>query len=275
MEVPEKVIQMRVQGRLAIITLNNPTKLNALTQPAYAYLGALMRRIAVMPEVAVTVIAGTGAFFSAGADLSVVDTMEDGEDRDRVRNQALRDYTSTTMEVTRAFYSHPKILVAAMNGPAIGISAALLGFADFVYATPQSWILLPFTSLGLAVEGCASVGLVQRLGVPIANEAILLAKKIPCEKLVQCNFVNKVFSGSDPKDSAGFFKLVLNDVSDNFNDLSLKGLLRTKNLLRAPYNDILEAQNVREIMVALDAFVEGSPQAEFKKLASGQKRHKL
>jgi len=46
-------------------------------------------------------------------------------------------------------------------------------------------------------------------------------------------------------------------------------------LIRAPYLESLEAQGVREVMEGMKRFVKGAPQEEFKKIASGQKRHKL
>jgi peroxisomal 3,2-trans-enoyl-CoA isomerase len=51
----------------------------------------------------------------------------------------------------------------------IGLSAALVSFADFVYAAPHAFLLTPFSSLGLVAEGAASRALVQRLGISKAN----------------------------------------------------------------------------------------------------------
>ena len=76
---------------------------------------------------------------------------------------------SNNLNVTEAFYTHPKILIVALNGPTIGLSAALTGFADFIYATPHTFLMTPFSSLGLVAEGGASVGFVQRMGLPKAN----------------------------------------------------------------------------------------------------------
>ncbi len=71
----------------------------------------------------------------------------------------VRGFVANNIFLTQAFYNHPKILVIALNGPAVGLSAALTGFGDFVYAVPHAFLLTPFTSLGLVSEGNASIGL--------------------------------------------------------------------------------------------------------------------
>jgi peroxisomal 3,2-trans-enoyl-CoA isomerase len=91
-------------------------------------------------------------------------------------------------------YTHPKILITALNGPVIGLSAALLVFSDFIYCTPHTFLLTPFSSLGLVAEGGASRAFVQRLGISKASEALIMSKRISAEELLQVGFVNKIFS---------------------------------------------------------------------------------
>ena len=62
---------------------------------------------------------------------------------------------SYNLNNTQAFYSHKKILVTALNGPVVGLSAALIAHSDFIYAAPHAFLLCPFSSLGLAAEGLA------------------------------------------------------------------------------------------------------------------------
>ncbi|KAG9774866.1 ClpP/crotonase, partial [Aureobasidium melanogenum] len=277
MASPEEAVLYRTEGRVAIITLNQPKKLNAMNQATYYRISCLLRDIAANPDISITVITGTGRFFSAGADVT---TTRPGGDssahKDQVRNDILRSFVSNNLDITRSFYTHPKILIGALNGPTVGLSAALLGFCDFVYAAPHAFLLTPFTSLGLVSEGGASIGLVQRLGLPKANEALIMSRKIPCDELVACGFVNKVFSGKDQNDSDGFLKQVLAEVNDKLGDhLNQESLVKIKELIRRPYLETLEAQGVREVMEGMQRFVSGAPQEEFRKIASGQKKHKL
>lgn len=61
----EDAVRFEVRGRVAIITFNQPEKLNAVTQLHYSRISYLLEEIALMKEVVITVITGTGRFFSA------------------------------------------------------------------------------------------------------------------------------------------------------------------------------------------------------------------
>lgn len=277
----EKEVTLQIKGRIGIITLNRPSKLNAITQPHYYRISCLLRTLADHPETVITVLTGTGRFFSAGADVTSARPAPnpadaDGMSADKARREVMSGFVANNLDITRSFYRHPKILVCAMNGPAVGLSAGFLGFCDFIYATPHAYFLTPFSSLGLVAEGGASYGLVQRMGISTANEALLQSRKILCDKLVHCGFVNKVFQGKDEKDSDGFLRQVLDELDDKLGShLNRDSLLGIKKLVRAPYMDAIEAQGVREVMAGMEVFVNGIPQEEFRKIASGEKRHKL
>jgi len=188
----------------------------------------------------------------------------------------MRSFVANTHDITRSFYTHPKILVAALNGPAVGLHAGLLGFADFVYATPHTYLVTPFSSLGLVTEGGASIGFVQRLGLPLANEALLMGRKIPSDRLVQCGFVTKIFRGQHEEDSDGFLTQVIEELDDRLGEhLNQESLLKIKELIRRPFLETLEAQGVREVLEGMQRFADGAPQMEFRRIAAGEKRHKL
>jgi Delta3-Delta2-enoyl-CoA isomerase len=155
----------------------------------------------------------------------------------------------------------------------VGLSAALIAFSDFVYAVENAFLLTPFSSLGLVAEGASSFAFVQRMGISKANEALILSKRISAQELLQCGFVNKLFP---QQPDASFRASVLAYVNDKFGDhLNSESLLGIKKLIRAPYLDQIDRSNVQEVFGGLGRFVAGVPQEEFRKLASGEKRHKL
>jgi peroxisomal 3,2-trans-enoyl-CoA isomerase len=277
MTSPSEMVTLTKKGRIAIITLNQPKKLNAMNMDAYYRLSCLMRDVAKMDDIRITVLTGMGRFFSAGADVTTTRPGgRDGEDKDQVRRDILRSFVANNLDITRAFYTHPKILVTALNGPTVGLSAALIAHSDFIYAAPHAFLLTPFSSLGLVAEGGASVAFVARLGIAKANEALIMSKKITCEEMVQCGFVNKVFKGKDQNDAAGFLQQVLDEVEDRLGEhLNQDSLLKIKELIRKPYLDRLESNGVLEVNEGMQRFVGGAPQEEFRKIASGQKKHKL
>ncbi|KAH8673623.1 enoyl-CoA hydratase/isomerase [Xylariales sp. PMI_506] len=259
-------------GRVAIVTIGNEKKLNALNGAQYFELSQIMREVATHDEVFITVLTAKGRFFSAGADVGISRAVPEGSD---MYLEWLRGFVANNLNATHAFYTHPKILVVALNGPVVGLSAALVAFADFIYCTPHTFLLTPFSSLGLVAEGGASRALVQRLGVSKANEALIMSKRISSEELLQTGFVNKIFN--TPKgDDLAFRAEVLKEVDDRLGEhLIGSSLIGIKALIRKPERDVLDMQNTTEVFAGLDRFLKGIPQGEFLKIATGQKRHKL
>jgi peroxisomal 3,2-trans-enoyl-CoA isomerase len=195
-----------------------------------------------------------------------------------LRRDLLKSFVINNVDLTRAFYTHPKILVVALNGPAVGLSAALIAFADFIYAAPHSFLLTPFSSLGLVAEGGASRAFVERLGISKANEALIMSKKITCDELIATGFVNKVFTAPSGRqdDSEGFLALVLAEVEERLGPhLVQSSLLKIKDLIRKPGREAFDRQNVAEVFEGLERFKAGIPQEEFRKIAMGEKKHKL
>lgn len=195
-----------------------------------------------------------------------------------MRRELVKGFVANNVDVTRSFYNHPKILVVALNGPAVGLSAALIAFADFIYAAPHAFLLTPFSSLGLVAEGGSSRAFVERLGISKANEALIMSKRITCDELLQTGFVNKVLEAPSGKsnDSAGFLKKVLDEVDDRLGThLNQSSLVKIKELIRRPERELLDRQNGLEAFMGMERFLSGVPQEEFRKLASGEKKHKL
>jgi Delta3-Delta2-enoyl-CoA isomerase len=183
---------------------------------------------------------------------------------------------SNNLNITQAFASHPKILVVGLNGPVIGLSAALIAFGDFIYAAPHTFLLTPFASLGLVAEGGSSRALVQRLGVSKANEALIMSRKISSDDLRATGFVNEIFTDCAPGEDGKFRKRVLREIDERLGDhLSGGSLIGIKALMRRPERDVIDLQNVSEVFAGLGRFMTGEPEEEFRRLAAKEKRHKL
>ncbi|KAE8148467.1 ClpP/crotonase [Aspergillus avenaceus] len=268
-------ITLTYQDRIAIITLNQPEKLNALAPELYYELGERLREVDKREDITITVITGTGRFFSAGADVKAnrADGIFNG-----ARQSLTRSFLVNNLDITNTFAHHSKILVAALNGPAIGLSAALIAMSDFIYAAPHTFLLTPFSSLGLVAEGGSSRAFVERLGIAKANEALIMSKRITCDELVGAGFVNKVISAPSGRtdDSAGFLGRVLEEVKERLGEhLSQSSLLKIKELIRRPEREVLDRQSQLEAFAGLERFLSGKPQEEFRRVASGEKKHKL
>ncbi|KAL6925378.1 hypothetical protein FSST1_002652 [Fusarium sambucinum] len=263
------IIEVEYNGPIAVITLNKPNKLNALTKDEFYELACTLQEVSTYDEVIATVLTGNGRFFSAGADVSVSRKTPEGTDLYR---HNLTVAVASNMNLARAFYTHPKILVVALNGPVVGMAAALIAFADFIYCTPETYLITPFASLGLISEGVSSIAFAERMGISKANEALILSKRITSKELLQAGFVNQVFDC--PADS--FRGEVLKEVKERFHDgLNASSMLQIKKMIRQRSRRELDAQNVDEVFGALERNVQGIPQKEFEKMRKSLKKHKL
>lgn len=211
--------------------------------------------------------------YYSGADVTIARASP--SDNSDIHKYWLQNFVAFNLNICHAFSTHPKVLVVGLNGPVIGLTAALTGFADFIYAAPHAFLLTPFSSLGLVAEGGASRALALRLGPARANEALIMSRRITAPELLACGYLNEVFEVGKGED-AKFAERVLGEVEERLGPhLVGESLTGIKKLIRRPEMDILDGQNVSEVFAGLERFVKGVPQEEFRKIASGEKRHKL
>ncbi|KAF5365605.1 hypothetical protein D9758_003318 [Tetrapyrgos nigripes] len=229
-----------------------------------------LREIDKKEDVLVTVWQATGPWFSAGTDVKNRPTGSRVTLRDGFLNGASRTMT----DCGHALYTHSKILVCALNGPVMGISAAFLGYFDFIYCMPNCWLALPFPFLGISLEGGASVSFVNRMGLARANEVLIWGKKKTAEELLACGFVNEIL----PQQSVeAFHDAVRAKLLDNLEGLDPAALLSAKKLVRAGLYEKNDpnAVNLRESYAQAERFVSGVPDVRFGRIARREIRHKL
>ena len=128
---------------------------------------------------------------------------------------------------------------------------------------PHTFLLTPFTSLGLVAEGGSSRAFVQRLGISKANEALIMSKKITAEEMLQVGFINKIFDlGKDEQDR--FLEEVLKYIDERLGEhLNSESLLKVKALIRKPERDIMDTQTAAEVFGGLERFAAGIPYVHF------------
>lgn len=121
-------VQVTNVGGLRIITFNNPKKNNALNKAAYVAVTRTLNDAATDDTVTVVALTGAGSYFSSGNDLSAA-LLEDDVLAGRDRNLNL------VRDMVQAFVRFPKLLVAVVNGPSIGIAATIIPLCDVAYAS--------------------------------------------------------------------------------------------------------------------------------------------
>ncbi|CAO1410300.1 unnamed protein product [Diamesa tonsa] len=175
-------LKVSTKNFIRTILIDNPRKKNAWNRAAYVGLKVLLNEADKDDNVKCVVITGgTADFYSSGNDLT--------QDFDFDKTEMNR----FLYEMIESFYNFSKLLVAIVNGPAIGIACTTLALCDIIYASEKAYFYTPFTALGLCAEGCSSLTFPKILGTSKASEMLLLNHKMSAMEALQFNFVSKVY----------------------------------------------------------------------------------
>ncbi|KAF9792343.1 ClpP/crotonase [Thelephora terrestris] len=285
-------VSVEFSGPIATITFNRPESLNAITAEGlvlslsvtslfvltvylldYEAFANALRNIDKNPAIIATVWQATGKWFCAGTDVKARGR-PNAPVEITTRNLFASNVVPTHLDTSKAVSEHSKILVAALNGPVMGIAAALLGHFDFIYALPGAWFQVPFTFLGIIAEAGSSVSFVNRVGIARANELLLFGKRKTAQELLECGFYNEIF----PETSVEKFHQSVNRrVAADLDGLVADAVLKTRQLLRYGLNERnnMDSALLREGYVQAERLVSGVPSERFNKIARKEIRHKL
>lgn len=254
-------ILYEVRNKVTIITLNIPEKLNSLTKPQFILLAKLMER-ADKEDTVVTIIQSTGRYFSAGANLEAGKMLKMEPSVLFSHEYWLDNFVAKNVFLTDVFHNHSKVLVAALNGPVVGVSAALVSLCDLVYAINDTKLYLhtPFTALGLLAEGASSSTFFSRLGWSKSAEALLLSKPIPGVELTKLGFINKSYNEIKFDSVEQFNEKVHEDIVSQFTNLYEPSILANKQLLKSNRDQVVDSSAAKEVIKTFNNFVEGIPQ---------------
>jgi len=117
------------------ITFNRPKRKNAMNPDLYIDLISALRFARTRETVRVMILTGAGDYYSSGNDLSNFTTV-DMSDSDTIQ-KLMKDSRRMLEELVEEFIAFPKILIALVNGPAIGVGCTHLALCDFVYTTDR------------------------------------------------------------------------------------------------------------------------------------------
>lgn len=166
------------------VRLDRPEKRNALTREMLDGLHAALDR-AEDERLPVMVISASGAAFCAGADIATY--ADDLDDLD-----ALADFSARAKSLMHRLSTSPTIVVAAVDGIAMGGGFELVLAADLVFASDRARFGLPEITLGLIPGWEGTQRLVRHLGPTRAKEAILTARVLSAAELEAAGLVNAV-----------------------------------------------------------------------------------
>ncbi|MGD1059382.1 MAG: enoyl-CoA hydratase [Solirubrobacteraceae bacterium] len=186
-----ETVNMRVADATATIELNRPQALNAWNVQLGADLLDALRRSAADDAVRAILITGAGRAFSSGADLKDVSGGEVTEDG---RPNVYKTLTERYHPIMHAIREVPKPVIAAVNGPAVGIGCSLALCCDLIVAADSAYFLLAFVNIGLVPDGGSSLFVPSRVGMARASELAMLGERLPAAKALEWGLINRVLT---------------------------------------------------------------------------------
>ncbi len=183
-----QTVNVSVADGTARVELNRPEALNAWNAQFGEDLLAALRAVTEDDAVRAVVLTGAGRAFSSGADLKDIstDTTPDG------RPDVYKTLTERYHPIMHAIREMPKPVIAAVNGPAVGIGCSLALCCDLIVAAESAYFLLAFVNIGLVPDGGSSLFLPTRIGMARATELSMLGERLPAAKALEWGLINRV-----------------------------------------------------------------------------------
>ncbi|MDE2466363.1 MAG: crotonase/enoyl-CoA hydratase family protein [Alphaproteobacteria bacterium] len=199
---PYQEIMVAVRDRILTLTLNRPDKLNAFTATMMRELIDVFTRVNDDDDVRAVVVTGAGRGFCAGADLSQgADTFNATRRSDRPERNAgpadSVDYSDERVRdgggrVTLAIFDCLKPVIAAVNGPAVGIGATMQLAMDIRIASEQARFGFVFSRRGIVPEACSSWFLPRIVGIGQALDWCISGRVFPAAEALAGGLVKEV-----------------------------------------------------------------------------------
>jgi 2-(1,2-epoxy-1,2-dihydrophenyl)acetyl-CoA isomerase len=177
-----------LDGGVGQLTLNRPDSLNAWNASFGAELKQVIERDAADPGVRAVLVTGAGRGFSSGADLKGGFEPDPDDGMPDIRKELHELFHPVIAGVRRL----EKPVVAAVNGPAVGIGASFAFACDLVLAAESAYFGLAFVNIGLMPDGGSTLFVPTAVGKARAFEMALLGERVPAAKALEWGLVNRV-----------------------------------------------------------------------------------
>ncbi len=194
-EASASELLIEAEGPVRIVVLNRPEALNAADPALHSRLAHVWRELDDDPAVRAIVLTGAGEAFSAGGDVNLLDAM--------VRDPALRAaIMAEAAEIVRAMTSVRVPIVAAVNGPAVGLGCSLAAMSDIVLIEEHAYFADPHVALGLVAADGGALTWPLLTSLLRAKEYILLGERLAAEQAVALGVANRVVARGQARTAA-------------------------------------------------------------------------
>ncbi len=191
-DMPEE-IDVRADGALRIITLNRPDALNAVNDGLHTGLARLWPQLSEDRDAHAAVLTGSGKAFSAGGDFAYL--AELAADRE-LRARTIAHGRELVLGMARCRIP----VIAAVNGPAVGLGCSLVALSDIVYMAETAYLADPHVQVGLVAADGGPLTWPLQISLLQAKEYALTGARIPAAKACELGLANHMVA--DPLSEA-------------------------------------------------------------------------
>lgn len=182
------------QGQVAELIINRPKSLNALNGPTIDELSQVVSSIEKRKDIRAVIITGAGPkAFVAGADIAAMSKMSPREGR---------DFSRKAQTVFSQIENMPQVVIAAVNGYALGGGCELAMACDIRIASEKAKFGQPEVNLGILPSFGGTQRLPRLVGKGIAKEMIFTTEQVSADRAYQIGLVNKVVPADKLMDEA-------------------------------------------------------------------------
>lgn len=183
-DLPDE-IRVETDGPIRVVTLNRPDALNASNHVLHEGLGSLFPQLDADADARVAVLTGAGRAFSAGGDFDYLDEL--------ARDTELRKETlATGRRIVTGMVRCRVPIVAAVNGPAVGLGCSLVALSDVVFMAESAHLADPHVALGLVAADGGPISWPLLTSLLLAKEYALTGDRIPARRAAEMGLVNHV-----------------------------------------------------------------------------------
>jgi enoyl-CoA hydratase len=188
-DLPEEV-EVETDGPVRIVRLNRPDDLNATNHVLHKAIGDLFPQLDADSDARVAVITGNGRAFSAGGDFNYLDEL--------ATDAALRAETiDDGQRIVRGMIACRLPIVAAVNGPAVGLGCSLVALSDIVYMAESAHLADPHVLVGLVAADGAALTWPVLTSLQLAKEYALTGDRIPARRAAEIGLANHVVTDDE------------------------------------------------------------------------------
>ncbi|MCP3026767.1 enoyl-CoA hydratase [Halobacillus sp. A5] len=209
-----KFFTIKRVGAVVYLTLARGEKFNALHVNMLREFADAVEELKQDEQSQIVVLSGAGDGFCAGGDVSMMQDVSSPEVYDQVMNDI--------ETIVTGFYSMPKIVIAALHGPVVGLGLSIALSADYLMAEADARLSMNFIGIGLAPDGGGHFFLEQRLGTHRAKQFAWQGEQLRAKEAFDFQLIDLVFEGNIHDEAA--------NLAEEWSAKPLQSMITTKSI---------------------------------------------